>query len=107
LATLSVDTWKVLVFTLARLKSAVLGIVGRIEGTANAIIDVLTVVCGIRFAWVACFETKSISTHKAEEYFSWMVLTDEKDNILVPRHDLSPLAIERLRVNKTTHRVTT
>jgi len=70
LATLSVDTWKVLVFTLARLKSAVLGVVGSVEGTANAIIDVLTVVGGIGFARITCFKTKRVSTHKAGEYFS-------------------------------------
>jgi len=85
----------------------VFGIVGRVEGTANAIIDVLTVVGGIGFTRVTCFKTKSISTHKAEEYLGWMILTDEKDNILVPCDDLSPLAIERLRVKKTTDRVTT
>ena len=55
----------------------VFGIVGRVEGTANAIIDVLTVVGGIGFTQVTCFKTKSISTHKAEEYLGWMILTDE------------------------------
>ena len=70
LAIRSIDTGKVLVFTFACLKSAVLGIVRRIEGTANAIVNVLTVVCGIGFARVACLEAKGISTYKAKENFS-------------------------------------
>lgn len=57
-------TWIILIFTVTGFKGSVLGIVGRVIGTANPIQLVLAKLGVVRLARIAGFETKGVPTNE-------------------------------------------
>lgn len=69
-----VDTWEVLVVTLARLKRAVLGVVGSIVGASDTIEDMLAVVGSMCTCRVAGLETEGATTHEVVPFDYLLVI---------------------------------
>ena len=64
-ALVGVDTGEVLVLTLAALKYTTLSVVGRVVRAADAIVDMLTIVGGVRVGRVADLEAEGVAAHEA------------------------------------------
>ena len=60
-----VNAREVLVVTLADLEGAVLRIAGCIVGTTDAVVDVLTIVSGMRASRVAKLQAEGLAAHEA------------------------------------------
>lgn len=96
LAVLDIGTDGHHVFTIATLKSTVLGVVGSIVGTADTVVNVFTEVSGVGLGVVTDFETE-------------VVTTDEEGPVpgLLERVVLATVAGEGVGVDETTDRVST
>lgn len=59
-----VYTWIILIFTVAGFKGSVLGVIGRVIGTANPIQLMLAKLGVVRLTRIAGFETKGVPTNE-------------------------------------------
>jgi len=84
-----IDSREVLVLTEARFEDLVASSVGGVVSTANAIVDMFTVVGGIGTSRVACFQAERVGAHE-----------------IVPFNHLFILSTEGVGEENTTHGVT-
>jgi hypothetical protein len=75
---IGVDAGVVLVVAETRLESAVLGVVGCVVGTTDAIEDVFAEVCCIGAGWVTSFEAEEVSTHEAGKRWALVTRRNER-----------------------------
>ena len=61
---IGVDAGEVLVVTLTNLEGTVLGVVGGIVGTPDAVVDVFAVATSVGTSGVTGFETEEVSTEE-------------------------------------------
>ena len=93
-ACIGVNSWEVLVCTLARLECTILGGVGGVVGASNTVVNVLAVVGSVRTSWVTNLEAENATAHE-----------------IVPLDDLLEAVVVSARptggVDETSERVTT
>jgi hypothetical protein len=71
---IGIDTGEILIITLARSEGTVLGVVGSVVGTTDAIEDVLAEVRGMCTSRVTSLDTESIATHETGMSISFKIL---------------------------------
>lgn len=67
-AVLDILAWEILVFPVAGLEGAVLGVVGCVVGAADAVEDMFAEFGGVGSGGIACFEAEGITTDEAERW---------------------------------------